>query len=577
MYRARPYERLRRARAVHRPASAIDQEFHERHQVTPKTNELLFCALGGSGEIGMNVNLYGHDGQWLMVDCGVTFADHAFPGIDVVLPDLSFIEDRRDALVGLILTHGHEDHIGALPYLAEDLGVPLYATKFTAGLIRTKLDEEGNTRRIKLHIIEPDTDFRVGKFGVRFVPLAHSIPEPNALVIDTPAGRVFHTGDWKLDPDPVIGKPSTPAALTKIGDSGITALVCDSTNVFNTEASGSESSVRDGLMEVVGAAKGRVMVTTFASNAARLSTLAEVAKATGRKFCVAGRSLDRILKVAKACGYLKNVPEPIDWDAAMRLPRNKVLIVATGGQGEERAALARVATGSHPIKLDVGDTVVFSSKQIPGNEVAIGAIMNQLAAKGIEMITERQAHVHVSGHPGRPELAQMYKWIRPDALIPVHGEMRHLMEQARYGLAQGIPAALVQVDGDVVRLAPGGPTKIGNAQVGKLVLDGDVILPADGATMNERRKLALNGHVSVAVALNGNALAGHPQVRAHGLPVEDERDAFLGEVEEAAAQAAQGRARDREKLREDVRLAVRKVTTRWTGKKPIVDVLILEV
>lgn len=545
--------------------------------MTPKDNELIFCALGGSGEIGMNVNLYGHAGKWLMVDCGVTFADHAYPGIDVVLPDLGFIEDRVDDLVGLVLTHGHEDHIGALPYLAEDLGVPLYATKFTAGLIRHKLEEEGNERRIKLHVIEPGEDFAVGPFKVRFVPLAHSIPEPNALVIGTPAGRVFHTGDWKLDPNPVIGKPTTPEALTAIGDSGITALVCDSTNVFNTEASGSEASVRDGLMEAVGKARGRVLVTTFASNAARISTLAAVAKATGRKFCVAGRSLDRILRVSKACGYLKDVPEPIDWDAAMRLPRDKVLIVATGGQGEPRAALSRVADGSHPIKLDAGDTVIFSSKQIPGNEVAIGAIMNQLAARGVEMVTERQAHVHVSGHPGRPELAQMYGWIRPELLLPVHGEMRHLMEHARYGLTKGIPRALVQTDGDIVRIAPGAPEKIGHAGIGRLVLDGDVILPADGSTINERRKMGLNGQISVAVALSGGTLAGHPQVRANGVPVEDERDTFLTEAEEAAAEAATDGARDRDKLREDIRLAVRRVATRWTGKKPIVDVLIVEV
>jgi ribonuclease J len=546
--------------------------------MTPKNDELLFCALGGSGEIGMNVNLYGHAGRWLMVDCGVTFADHAYPGIDVVLPDLQFIEDQGDALAGIVLTHGHEDHIGALPYLAEDLGVPLYATKFTAGLIRTKLDEEGNTRRIKLHVIEPGDDFQVGPFKVRFVPLAHSIPEPNALVIETPAGRVFHTGDWKLDPDPVIGQPSTPEALTAIGDAGITALICDSTNVFNIEASGSESSVRQGLLDVVSKARGRVMVTTFASNAARLSTLAAVAKASGRKFCVAGRSLDRILRVSKACGYLKDVPEPIDWDAAMRLPRDQVLIVATGGQGEPRAALARVADGTHPIQLDAGDTVIFSSKQIPGNEVAIGAIMNQLASKGIEMVTERQAHVHVSGHPGRPELAQMYKWIRPELLIPVHGEMRHMMEHARFGLAEGIPQALVQKDGTIVRIAPGPAEKIGNAVVGRLVLDGDVILPADGSTINERRKLGLNGQISVAVALTGGKLAGHPEVRVQGVPVEDERDDFLAEAEEAAAEAvADRKGNDREKLREGIRLAVRRVATRWTGKKPVVDVLILEV
>ncbi len=550
--------------------------------MTPKNNELLFCALGGSGEIGMNVNLYGHAGKWLMVDCGVTFADAAYPGIDIVLPDLSFIEDRIDDLVGIVLTHGHEDHIGALPYLAEDLGVPLYATPFTAGLIRGKLEEEGNANRVKLRVIQPNKEtgvagVQIGPFGVSFVELSHSIPEPNALVIETKAGRAFHTGDWKLDPTPVIGKPVSPEHLTRIGDAGVDVLVCDSTNVFNKEASGSEASVRRGLAEEIAKAKGRVLVTSFASNAARLHTLGEVARETGRKLCVTGRSLDRILKVAQATGYLTDFPDTIDPDTAMRLPKNKVLIVATGGQGEPRAALARVADGSHTIRLEMGDTVIFSSKQIPGNEVAIGKIQNTLAGKGVVMITERQAHVHVSGHPGRPELAQMYKWIRPQTLIPVHGEMRHMMEHARFALTEGVPHALVQSDGDVVRLIPGKPEKIGNATVGRLVLDGDVILPADGSTINERRKLAINGQISVAVAIgkNGQPL-GRPQIRVNGVPVEEDRAAFIEDAAGAAADALKGQKRELDRRREDVRLAVRKVATRWTGKKPIVDVLIVE-
>jgi ribonuclease J len=487
--------------------------------VTPN-NELLFLALGGSGEIGMNVNLYGCRGKWLMVDCGITFADPQYPGIDVILPDLAFIEEQIDNLVGIVLTHGHEDHIGALPYLAEDLGVPLYATPFTAGLIHGKLEEEGNADRVRLNIVKPGQRVDIGPFGVNFVPMSHSIPEANALLIDTPYGRIFHTGDWKLDTAPVLGKPATPEQLEVIGDEGVLALVCDSTNVFNAEPSGSEAEVRVGLSDVIAKAKGRVLVTTFASNAARLHTLGLVARETGRKLCVAGRSLDRILKVARATGYLKDFPETVDPDAAMRLPRNKVLIVATGGQGEERAALARVAAGTHPISLDAGDTVVFSSKQIPGNEVAIGRIQNQLATKGIEMITERQAHVHVSGHPGRPELAAMYRWIRPEILMPVHGEMRHLMEQARFGLSEGIPRALVQTNGDIVRLAPGAPEKLGHAHVGRLVLDGDVILPGDGATINERRKLGLFGQMSVAVAIDrGGKMIGQPQIKLQGIPV----------------------------------------------------------
>jgi len=544
--------------------------------MTPK-NELLFVALGGSGEIGMNVNLYGTRGKWVMVDCGVTFADAAYPGIDIVLPDLQFIEDRLEDLVGIVLTHGHEDHIGALPYLAEDLGVPLYATKFTAGLIRGKLDEEGIADRVKLRVVEAGKKFDVGPFGFTVVPLSHSIPEASALVIDTPEGRVFHTGDWKLDAAPVIGSPATAEALTAIGDAGVDVMVCDSTNVFNAEASGSEASVRQGLAETLAKAKGRVLVTTFASNAARLVTLGEVARETGRKLCVAGRSLDRILRVGRQCGYFQDFPDTVDPETAMRLPGNKVLIIATGGQGEPRAALSRVAEGTHPIRLDEGDTVVFSSKQIPGNEVAIGRIQNILAGRGVVMVTERQAHVHVSGHPGRPELAQMYKWIRPKKLVPVHGEMRHLMEHARYALSEGVPETLVQSNSDIVRLAPGPMAKRGHAPVGRLVLDGDVILPADGSTINERRKLALYGQLSVAVArARDGRLVGRPQVRVQGIPVEDERDAFLSEAADAAAEAMRGGAKDPDKLREQLRLAVRRVAVRWTGKKPVVDVLLID-
>jgi ribonuclease J len=524
----------------------------------------------------MNVNLYGCNGKWLMVDCGITFADPQYPGIDVILPDLQFIEERLDDLIGIVLTHGHEDHIGALPYLAEDLGVPLYATPFTAGLIRGKLEEEGNASRVKLRVIQPDAPFDIGPFGVTFVPMSHSIPEASALLIDTPYGRIFHTGDWKLDAAPVIGSPATPDQLAAIGKDGILALVCDSTNVFNNDASGSESDVLSGLMDVIGKAKGRVLVTSFASNAARLHTLGKVAIETGRKLSVQGRSLDRILKVARATGYLKDFPDTIDAEAAMRLPRDKVLVIATGGQGEDRAALARVANGQHPISLDQGDTVVFSSKQIPGNEVAIGRIQNQLAAKGVIMITDRQAHVHVSGHPGRPELLQMYNWMKPEILMPVHGEMRHLMEQARFALSEGVPRAVVQTNGDIIRLAPGNPTKIGNAAVGRLVLDGDVILPGDGSTINERRKLGLFGQISVAVAVGQRGMIGKPQVRIQGIPVEEDREPFLEETISAVTVAVKQGGRDRDKLREQIRLATRKVATRWTGKKPIVDVLLIE-
>jgi ribonuclease J len=538
--------------------------------------ELLFLALGGSGEIGMNVNLYGCDGKWLMVDLGMTFADPAYPGIDLILPDLSFIEKRREDLLGIVLTHGHEDHIGAIPYMAADLGVPLYATPFTAGLIAGKLEEEGLTRDVELNVIDLGGSFQLGPFGVRFVPLAHSIAEANALLIDTPYGKVFHSGDWKLDNAPQIGVPTSDDAMKAIGDEGILALVCDSTNVFNPEPSGSEATVRGGLEEVVAAAKGRVVITTFASNAARLHTIGRVARATNRKLCVAGRSLDRILKVARATGYLKDFPETIDFETAMSLSRREVLIVATGGQGEARAALGRISAGEHKIKLEEGDTVVFSSRQIPGNELDIGRIMNALARADVKTVTERQAHVHVSGHPARPELAAMYHWIRPQILIPVHGESRHLHEHRRFALEEGIPKSIVQENGDVVRLAPEGPKVIGRERVGRLILDGDVILAADGTTMNQRRKLGVNGIISVALAMRGDRLQGGVEITLDGIPVEEDRAAFVAEACEAAANAARKGAATEEKLREAARLAVRRCATDWTGKKPLVNVLIVQ-
>jgi ribonuclease J len=544
--------------------------------MTTPGDELLFLALGGSGEIGMNVNLYGCQGKWVMVDLGLTFSDPGYPGVELILPDLSFIEERRADLLGIVLTHGHEDHIGAIPYLAADLDVPLYATPFTAALIRGKLEEEGLIDDVELNVIDNEGSFALGPFGFCYVPLAHSIPEGNALIIETPHGKIFHTGDWKLDERPQLGVPSTPEQLTAIGDEGVLALVCDSTNVFNPEASGSEGDVHAGLLDVISQAKNRVLVTTFASNAARLQTLGAVAKETGRALCVAGRSLDRIIMNAKASGYLRDLPKLVDVNEAMSMPRNKVMIIATGGQGEPRAALARVAGDTHPIKLERGDLVVFSSKQIPGNEIAIGRIQNALAAKGIDMTTDRQAHVHVSGHPGRPELLSMYGWIRPKVLVPVHGELRHMAEQARLGLDAGIPDAVFQTNGNLVRLAPGKPAIIGQELTGRLILDGDVILPADGGTMNERRKISAQGHISVAVALDADGdLIAQPAIRMQGVPVEEERDAFLIEAADAAGDVVREGFADIEKLREKIRLAVRRTATRWTGKKPVVDVLLI--
>ena len=539
--------------------------------------ELIFCALGGSGEIGMNVNLYGCGGQWIMVDLGLTFADSDYPGIDLILPDLEFIEEQEQRLAGIILTHGHEDHIGALPYLSEDLKAPLFATPFTAGLIAGKLEEEGLTGRVKLNVVERGGSVELGPFRVSFVALSHSIPEGNGLLIETPFGNIFHTGDWKIDDTPVLGEAPSTEALTRIGDAGVLALVCDSTNVFQNAPSGSEEGVHAGLRAQVEQASGRVLVTTFASNAARLQTIGRVAVETGRKVCIAGRSLERILRVAQATGYLKDFPPPVAFDEAMRLPKSELLIIATGGQGEPRAALGRIAFGNHELKLGAGDSVIFSSRIIPGNEIAIGRIMNQLSDLGVHIVTEKQAHVHVSGHPGRPELIQMYDWVRPTIVVPVHGEARHLAEHARLALSHGVEHAVVQKNGDVIRLAPGAPAKVDEVRVGRLVLDGDVILPANGATIAERRRMSFGGLITVAVPVGPDGrLAGTPLIRPFGVPVEEDREDFIADSTDAATRAFTP-GEDEERVREAVRLAVRRCATLWTGKKPVVEVMLLQV
>ena len=538
--------------------------------------ELVFLALGGSGEIGMNVNLYGCDGKWLMVDLGMTFSGNEYPGVDLVFADLEFIEANRKDLIGVVLTHAHEDHIGAVPYFAADLGVPLYATPFTARLVQNKLDEAGVASEVELKVIDHLDRFTLGPFGIRYVPLAHSIAEGNALLIDTPYGNIFHTGDWKLDDEPQIGSPATSQELTAIGDQGVLALVCDSTNVFNPEPSGSEGGVLRGLTAEVTKHKGkRVLVTTFASNVARLQTLGAVAKASKRRLCVAGRSLDRIIGAAKASGYLKHFPEVIDFDTAMNLPRGEVMIVATGGQGEPRAALARIAEGSHPIALEEGDVVLFSSREIPGNEIAIGRIQNILAGRGVVLVSGKQSPIHVSGHPGRPELEALYGWIRPEVLVPVHGEIRHMREQTRVGRASGIKQTVFQKNGDLVRLAPGKPGKFGEVRAGRLILDGDIIAPADGEAMVMRRRLAMGGMVAVAVDA-----AGIAKVAGLGLPLDEDYASFVAEAEADVATAlAKLKGGDRDdvaKRTEAARLAARRAAQRWSGKKPQVQVMLMD-
>ena len=544
-----------------------------KRDYTPE-DELLFLALGGSGEIGMNVNLYGCRGKWLMVDLGMTFSGGEYPGVDLVFADLDFIEERADDLVGIVITHAHEDHIGAIPYFADAFDVPLYATPFTAELVRRKLQEAGLTKDVELIEIEEEGAIDLDPFQIRYVPLAHSIAEGNALLIDTPHGRVFHTGDWKLDDDPIIGEPTSEEALRAIGDEGVHALVCDSTNVFNPKPSGSEGAVHRGLMDEVRRHAGkRVLVTTFASNVARLHTLGEVARETGRRLCVAGRSLDRMIEVAQGAGYLQDFPEIVDWNTAMDLPRSEVMIMATGGQGEPRAALARIADDRHPLSLTKGDVVLFSSRQIPGNEIAIGKMQNQLSARGIEMVTDRQELIHVSGHPGRPELQALYEWLRPELLVPVHGEMRHMREQAKLGRAEGIPQAVVQSNGDIVRLAPGKAERVAQIEAGRLVLDGDIIVPADGEAIAMRRRIAAEGAMVVVLGAKGEVA-----IECIGLPLDEDMDRFLAEaksdIRKALAKGAKGNAKGKSEPREAARLAARRAARRWSGKSPQVRVML---
>lgn len=545
-----------------------------KNDFTPE-DELLFLALGGSGEIGMNVNLYGCRGQWLMVDLGMSFGSQEYPGTELMFADLQFIEERADDLIGIVLTHAHEDHIGAIPYFAAEFEVPLYATPFTADLITRKLEEAGLVDQVELIVIEEDHgSIEIGPFEITYLPLAHSIAEGNALLIETPHGRVFHTGDWKLDEEPIIGEPTTEAELREIGDEGVLALVCDSTNVFNPAASGSEGAVFQGLLAEVRKQSGRrVLVTTFASNVARLQTLAEVAEETGRRLCIAGRSLERIIEVAQAHGYLAHLPALVDFDTAMNLRRGEVMIVATGGQGEPRAALARIAEENHPLSLEEGDVVLFSSRVIPGNELAIGRIQNQLAERGVVMVSDRQSLIHVSGHPGRPELEALYSWLRPEILVPVHGEMRHMMEQARVGKACGIPLQVVQKNGDIVRLAPGSPGKLAQVPNGRLVLDGDIIVPADGEAITMRRRLARDGMLLVVLEKGGAV-----QVEGVGLPLDEDYPVFVAEavadVKRALSALRGAAARDREAISEAARLAARRAAQRWSGKKPQTRVIL---
>ncbi|MGE0120676.1 MAG: ribonuclease J [Dongiaceae bacterium] len=531
----------------------------------------------------MNLNLYGYGGKWLMVDLGVTFGDERTPGIEVIMPDIGFIEARRDDLVGLVLTHGHEDHIGAVPYLWPRLRCPIYATPFTAALVRRKLREVGEADAADITEIPMSGRFSLPPFELELVTLTHSIPEPNAVVIRTPLGVLLHTGDWKLDPEPLVGPVADEAALRRLGEEGVLAMVCDSTNALVHGASGSEAEVRDSLEELVGRLPGRVAVASFASNVARLESIARAAAAHGRDVALVGRSLWRIAEAARASGYLADLPPFVTEHDVGYLPREKVLMICTGSQGEPRSALARIAREEHPnVVLERGDSVIFSSRIIPGNERAIGELQNALVRLGVEVLTERDHFIHVSGHPARDELTSMYQWVRPKIAVPVHGELRHLAAHARLAESCQVSQALVIENGDLIRLAPGRAEVTDRVAAGRLGLDGKAIIPLDGMVMRTRHRTVWNGAAVATLVLDkAGRLKADPQVTVHGLldpELDTDRlDEVRGAVRAAVAALSGDDREDDAAVKEAARLAVRRTLHASHGKKPVTDVHVVRV
>lgn len=547
--------------------------------------ELVFAALGGLGEIGMNAYLYGlgeaRQRRWLMVDLGLTFPGEGEPGVDVVLPDLSFIAENRKQLAGLVLTHAHEDHIGAVIDMWPRIGCPIYATPFTAGMLRSKSTEFGGRVKLPINVIPLGAKFEVGPFKLEFVNLSHSIPESSGLVMRTPHGNVFHTGDWKLDQDPLVGQPSDNARLEALGGEGITAMVCDSTNAMREGRSPSEVEVAASLTKIIKSAKRRVAVTSFASNVARIRAVSDAAEATGRKLVVVGRSLHRIIQVAIDTGYLPEDFSYLDQNQYGFLDASQTLCICTGSQGEPRAAMARIAEEQHPqVALTKGDLVIFSSRTIPGNEKAVSRVQNLLAAQGCNIVTDSDALVHVTGHPRREELKQMYAWIKPKIAIPMHGEARHMMEHAKLARECGVPDTQVVKSGQLVRLAPGASAIIGDIPVGRLYRDGKLIVDGIEGPVRERRKLSFVGIVMVALVLGRKGeLLGEPDCALDGVPFETEEgdsmeDVVLDAVDGTLESIPAVRRKDVELVRDAVRRAVRAAVDQEWGKKPIVKVLI---
>ncbi|MEE1656455.1 ribonuclease J [Microvirga sp. CF3062] len=551
-------------------------------------DELIFLPLGGLGEIGMNAALYGfgpeRDRQWILVDCGMGFGgEENLPGIDVVYPDLRFIEEERHNLLGIFITHAHEDHIGALVEMWPRLNAPVYATKFAIGLLETRRLSEPNAPKVDLNQIAPGQRLKLGPFDIEYVPVAHSIPESNALAIRTPHGLVVHTGDWKLDSTPYLGSLTSEETFRALGDEGVLALVCDSTNVVREGTSPSEADVSKNLAALIKDAPHRVAVTTFASNVARIRSVAEAARECGREVVVVGRAMDRVVDVAKECGYLDDLPEFRSAENFGYMPRDKIVAILTGSQGEPRAALARIAQDEHPdIALSPGDRVIFSSRAIPGNEKAVGSIINNLIDQGVEIITDRTELVHVSGHPRRGELAQMYQWTRPRIAIPAHGEPLHLSEHAKFARQQGVQEVVRAKNGSMVRLAPGPAEIVDTIPAGRLYRDGNIVTGAGDRALPERRKLAFAGIVTVAIAINDRGeLVGDPVIDAMGLPDKNRQgrdltDIIADTVADLLDGLSKAKRRDPEAVENAVHRAVRASVNQEWGKKPACHVLVIE-
>jgi ribonuclease J len=543
-------------------------------------DDLIFLPLGGSGEIGMNVNLYQYKGKWLIADLGAGFADDQFPGVDMIVAEINYISKQKDKLLGIVLTHAHEDHLGAVQYLWGELRCPIYATKFTATFLKAKLKETDFLKDIQIIEIEERSKTEIGPFVIETIPLTHSTPEMQALMIRTDVGNVFHTGDWKFDPNPLVGEVNDHSLLKELGDEGVLALIGDSTNVFNEVNSGSEGALRESLIELVSGCEKMVVVTTFASNVARIETILKAAEAAGRKVVMAGRSLWRILEAAQSSGYLLDIPQVYRPDKVGKISRNKLLVISTGCQGEPMAATTKMANKSHPnLTLAPGDTVIFSSKIIPGNEKKIFRLFNQLVNQDVKILTEKDHFVHVSGHPSQQELKQMYELIRPQVAIPVHGELIHMNEHAKLAKEWGVPESIKVFNGDVVRLAPGKAKIIDRVESGYLGVDGHFLLPKNSSVFKMRRRLEDSGVIFIVLMLSErNKMVMPPVIKAPGvLDMEEDQDILTMMAKEVHKSLEKLMEVADKKQRHDVvettvRSALRRVLKQEVGKSPVIDV-----